>query len=57
MADRKLFDVMPYRYTEWVDEPDNTVTITTHQDAEPILEQNKVEYNAYGDNLSLGKRG
>ena len=48
---------MPYRHTEWIDEPDNTVTITTHQDVEPILDQNKIEYNAYGDKLSLGKRG
>ena len=48
---------MPYRHTEWIDEPDNTVTIATHQDVEPILDQNKIEYNAYGDKLSLGKRG
>ena len=48
---------MPYRHTEWIDEPDNTITISTHQDVEPILDQNKIEYNAYGDKLSLGKRG
>ena len=57
MAKRKLLDVMPHRYTEWIDEPDGTISITTHQDVESILDQNKSEYNAYGDNLSLGKRG
>ena len=57
MAKRRLFDVMPHRYTEWIDEPDNTISITTHQEVEPILDQNKIEYNAYGDKLSLGKRG
>jgi len=57
LADKKLFDVAPFRHTEWIDEPDNTISITTHQDAEPILNQNKIEYNGYGDKLSLGKRG
>ena len=57
MAKRKLLDVMPHRYTEWIDEPDGTISITTHQDVESILDQNKSEYNSYGDHLSLGKRG
>jgi hypothetical protein len=57
VARRKLFDVMPYRYQEWIDEPDGTVSITTHQDVEPTIEQNKKDYNNYGDKLSIGKRG
>ena len=57
MARRTLFDTSPFRYTEFIEEPDNTISITTHQDVEPVIEQNKLEYNAYGDNLSLGKRG
>jgi len=57
VAKRKLLDVMPHRYTEWIDEPDGTISITTHQDVESILDQNKSEYNSYGDHLSLGKRG
>ena len=57
VARRTLFDTSPFRHTEFIEEPDNTISITTHQDVEPVLEQNKLEYNAYGDRLSLGKRG
>jgi hypothetical protein len=57
MARRSLLDTSPFRYTEFIEEPDNTISITTHQDVEPVIEQNKIEYNAFGDHLSLGKRG
>ena len=32
-------------------------TINTHQDCEPILEENKKAYNNYGDKLPSGKSG
>ena len=32
-------------------------TINTYQDFEPILEENKKSYNAYGDLLTPGKAG
>ena len=57
MAKRTLFDVMPYRYTEWVDEPDGTFSIVTHQDAQQNIDQTRMEYNNFGDKLTPGKRG
>lgn len=42
---------------DWHDEPDNTITIQHTQDVQPILEQNKREYNAYGDKRTMGKHG
>ena len=32
-------------------------TINTYQDCEPILEENKQDYNNYGDKLTPGKAG
>ncbi len=57
MAKRTIFDVMPYRYTEWVDEPDGTFSIVTHQDAQQNIDQTRMEYNNFGDKLTPGKRG
>lgn len=34
---------------------DDTVTITTYQDVESIIEQNKKDLLAYGDKLTFGK--
>jgi len=53
----KLLDVMPYRHQDWIEEPDGEISITTYQDVEPTIEQNKKEYNLYGDRLSVGKMG
>ena len=39
------------------DEVDNSITFNTVQDVGPMLEENKKKMNAYGDKLSLGKRG
>jgi len=39
------------------DEVDKTITFNTVQDVGPMLEENKAKMNAYGDKLSLGKRG
>jgi len=39
------------------DEVDDTITFNTVQDVGPMLEENKAKMNAYGDKLSLGKRG
>jgi hypothetical protein len=52
-----LLDIMPQRWQEWINEPDGSVSITTHQDIEPTIEQNKKEYNLYGDKLTSGKMG
>ena len=57
MARRTLLDVTPHRWTEHIEEPDGTFTITTHQDVEPILDHTKAAYNNYGDKLTPGKRG
>ena len=53
----EILDVMPYRYQEWIEEPDGSVSITTHQDVEPTIEQNKRDYNLFGDKLTAGKMG
>jgi len=57
VAKRTIFDVMPYRYTEWIDEPDGTFSIVTHQDAQQNIDQTRMEYNNFGDKLTPGKRG
>jgi len=36
---------------------DDSFNFKTTQNAEQILNENKAKYNAYGDKLSLGKRG
>ncbi len=38
-------------------ESDGGFTITTRQDAEPILEENKRAFNAWGDKNTFGKHG
>ena len=39
------------------DSSDNSFNFKTTQNADKILNENKAKYNAYGDKLSLGKRG
>ena len=39
------------------DSSDNSFNFKTTQNADRILDENKAKYNAYGDKLSLGKRG
>ncbi len=39
------------------DEVDDTITFNTVQDVGPMLDENRKKMNAYGDKLSLGKRG
>jgi hypothetical protein len=55
MADRKPLERISDVSTDWIDEPDGTVTIETYQDAEQILEDNKRRYNAHGDSRTFGK--
>jgi len=55
MANRKAFDRVSQVATDWIDEPDGSVTIESYQDAEPILEENKRRYNAHGDKRTFGK--
>ena len=52
-----LLDVMPGRHQVFHEEPDETFTIETRQDAQPIIDANKIKFNNYGDKLSTGKRG
>ena len=54
---RHLFDVMPERHTEFIEEPDGTVSFTTHQDAQAIVDDNKRKANAFGDKKTPGKMG
>lgn len=53
----KLLDVTPGRHEVFHEEPDGTFTIETRQDSQDILDENKRKFNAYGDKLSVGKRG
>ena len=52
-----LLDVTPGRHQVFHEEPDNTFTIETRQDAQEIVDANKRKFNDYGDKLSVGKRG
>ena len=53
----KLLDVTPGRHQVFHEEPDETFTIETIQDAQEIVDSNKRKFNNYGDKLSVGKRG
>ena len=58
MSDRKtVFDIEPYRRTDMHEHSDGSVTFNTLQDVQSIIDNNKREYNEYGDKLSMGKRG
>ena len=58
MSKRLVVDYEPYRRTDFhYDEVDNTFTLNTVQDAQPIVDENKRKMNRYGDKLSVGKRG
>tara|TARA_R110002012_G_scaffold313849_1_gene526022 strand:+ start:5358 stop:5663 length:306 start_codon:yes stop_codon:yes gene_type:complete len=46
----------PLRPTYVSDEPDGTITVTTVQDAQPIIEEAKADSNAYGSPLTPGKQ-
>ena len=54
---RWLFDRVNHRATDFIEEPDGSVTFETTQDVAPILEDNKRKYNAYGDKRTPGKQG
>ena len=53
--DRKPLERVSQVHTDWIDEPDGTVTIETYQDAQPIIEENKRRYNDHGDLRTPGK--
>mgnify|MGYP003155221577 FL=1 len=46
----------PLRPTYVADEPDGTITVTTVQDAQPIIEEAKAAANSYGSPLTPGKQ-
>ena len=52
-----LLDVTPGRHQVFHEEPDDTFTLETRQDAQAIVYANKRKFNDYGDKLSVGKRG
>ena len=55
---RHILDNDSIRRTEiQFDSTDDSFNFKTTQNAEQILNENKAKYNAYGDKLSLGKRG
>ena len=57
MSDRAVIQQTPERRTDiHFDDADNTFTLNTVQDAEPVVEENKRRMNQFGDKLSLGKR-
>ena len=59
MARKKgtLLDVSPGKHQVFHEEPDETFTIETTQDAQEIVDSNRRKFNHYGDKLSVGKRG
>ena len=58
MSDRAILQQTPERRTDiHFDEVDNTITLNTVQDAQPVIEENKRRMNEYGDKLTPGKRG
>ena len=58
MSKKSVIGYSDYRRTDLhVDEVDDTFTVNTVQDVEPIVEVNKRKFNDYGDKLSMGKRG
>ena len=59
MARKKgtLLDVSPGKHQVFHEEPDETFTIETTQDAQEIVDSNRRKFNDYGDKLSVGKRG
>ena len=46
----------PPRPSTFEDHGDGTYSIVTHQDFEPIIEENKKFLNEYGDKLTHGKQ-
>ena len=59
MARKKgtLLDASPGKHQVFHEEPDETFTIETTQDAQEIVDSNRRKFNDYGDKLSVGKRG
>ena len=58
MSDRAVLQQTPERRTDiHSDEVDDTITLNTVQDVEPVLEENKRRMNEFGDKLTPGKRG
>ena len=58
MSKKGVIQQTPERRTAMhFDEVDNTILFNTVQNATPVLEENKRRMNAYGDKLTMGKRG
>ena len=58
MSDRAVIQRTPERRTDiHFDQVDNTFTLNTVQDAQPVIDENKRRMNEYGDKLTPGKRG
>ena len=58
MSKKGVIQQTPERRTDMhFDEVDNTILFNTVQDVTAVLEENKRRMNAYGDKLTMGKRG
>ena len=58
MSDKFIVESDGTRSTEMeFDQSENKFRFKTTQNASAMLEENKSKYNAYGDKLTLGKRG
>tara|TARA_X000001382_G_scaffold93828_1_gene68381 strand:+ start:391 stop:717 length:327 start_codon:yes stop_codon:yes gene_type:complete len=56
MARKYFLDQFGLRTQHFFEEPDGSATFETVQDVRPIIEDNKRQFNAYGDKLTMGKR-
>ena len=58
MSDRAVLQQTPERRTDiHFDHVDNTFTLNTVQDAQPVIDENKRRMNEFGDKLTPGKMG
>jgi|TARA_R100001244_G_scaffold128520_1_gene99463 hypothetical protein len=58
MSDKVVLDKSNGRQTDMhFDDAEGTYIFNTHEQATPLLDENKRKYNEYGDKLTMGKRG
>ena len=58
MSNRAVVQQTPERRTDiHFDQVDNTFTLNTVQDAQPVIDENKRRMNEFGDKLTPGKMG
>ena len=58
MSDKVILDRSNGPQTDMhFDDAEGTYVFNTHEQATPLLYENKRKYNEYGDKLTMGKRG